>query len=250
LADYPDHLAEGIAELSRLLVNEESLDDTLQRVADLACRTIGGADVAGVTLIQDGRPSTAVFTNPASPEIDAVQYRTGKGPCLSAFAEQQVFRVDCMDEDERWPEFSRAAQHHGVQSTVSFPLAVRGNAIGALNLYSWKQASFSAEHERVGLLFAEQASIALANAQLYASAYRVTQQLQEALSSRAVIDQAKGILMAQRGISADEAFLVLRTTSQHENRKVRELAQELVERAAARCTGGDARGEAARAMGS
>jgi hypothetical protein len=84
MADYPDHLSEGIAELSRLLVNEEALDDTLQRVADLACRNIGGADVAGVTMLRDGKPTTTVYTDPTSPQIDSAQYETGVGPCLDA----------------------------------------------------------------------------------------------------------------------------------------------------------------------
>jgi GAF domain-containing protein len=229
MADYPDHLSEGIAELSRLLVNEEALDDTLRRVSDLACRNIGGADVAGVTLLRDGKPTTAVFTDPTSPQIDSAQYETGIGPCLEAFRQQRVFRIDSTADDEQFPAFSQAAAEHGVQSTISLPLAVRGNGIGALNLYSKQLAAFSDEDEQLGMLFAQQASVALANAQLYDSAYRMTQQLQEALTSRAVIDQAKGILMAKNGGGADEAFNVLRTRSQNENRKLRELAQELVD---------------------
>jgi GAF domain-containing protein len=231
MADYPDHLSEGIAELSRLLVNEEALDDTLQRVSDLACRYVGGADVAGVTLLRDGKPSTTVYTDPTSPQIDSAQYETGIGPCLEAFRQQQVFRVDSTVDDEQFPAFSQAAAEHGIQSTLSLPLGVRGNGIGALNLYSKQPAAFSADAEKVGMLFAQQASVALANAQLYASAYRMTQQLQEALTSRAVIDQAKGILMGQHRVGADEAFDILRTTSQRENRKLRDLAQELVDRA-------------------
>jgi GAF domain-containing protein len=231
MADYPDHLSEGIAELSRLLVNEEALDDTLQRVADLSCRYVGDADVAGVTLLRDGKPSTTVYTDPTSPQIDSAQYETGIGPCLEAFRQQRVFRVDSTAEDEQFPAFSQAAAEHGIQSTISFPLAVRGNGIGALNLYSKQLGAFSADAEKVGMVFADQASVALANAQLYASAYRMTQQLQEALTSRAVIDQAKGILMGQHRVGADEAFDILRTTSQRENRKLRDLAQELVDRA-------------------
>jgi GAF domain-containing protein len=229
MADYPDHLSEGIAELSRLLVNEEALDDTLQRVADLACRNIGGADVAGVTMLRDGKPTTTVFTDPTSPQIDSAQYETGIGPCLDAFRYQQVFRIKSTPEDEQWRAFSQAAAEHGIMSTMSLPLGVRDKGIGALNLYSKQPAAFSEKDEELGLMFATQASVALANAQLYASAYRMTQQLQEALTSRAVIDQAKGILMGQHRISADEAFNVLRTTSQNENRKLRELAQELVD---------------------
>jgi GAF domain-containing protein len=231
MPDYPDHLTEGIAELSRVLVNEEALDDTLHRVADLACRNIGGADLAGVTLLRDGKPTTAVFTDPASPEMDSAQYDTGVGPCLDAWRHQQVFRIDSTADDGQWPAFSQAAADHGIQSTISLPLAVRGNGIGALNLYSKQAAAFSDEDEQVGSLFADQASVALTNAQLYDSAYRLTQQLQEALTSRAVIDQAKGILMGQSGMGVDEAFAVLRTTSQLENRKLRDIAQELVDRA-------------------
>jgi GAF domain-containing protein len=230
VADYPDHLSEGIAELSRLLVNEEALDDTLQRVADLACRNVGGADVAGVTLLRDGRPITAVFTDRTSPEIDAAQYETGSGPCLDAFRHQRVFRIDSTADDDRWREFSRAAAEHGMRSTISLPLGVRGNGIGALNLYSRRPAAFSDEAEHDGMLFAAQASVALANAQLYDSAYRMTQQLQEALISRAVIDQAKGMLMQEYGIGGEEAFERLRKQSQQQNRKLRELAQELVDR--------------------
>ena len=229
MADHPDHLSEGIAELSRLLVNDEALDDTLLRVADLACRNIGGADLAGVTLLRDGRPTTAVFTDPTSPEIDSAQYETGVGPCLDAWRHQRVFRIESTAEDEQWPAFSQAAVEHGVRSTISLPLGVRGNGIGALNLYSREPAAFSAESEEIGMLFARQASVALANAQLYDSAYSMTQQLQEALTSRAVIDQAKGMLMREHGIGAEEAFELLRLSSQRQNRKLRDLAQEMVD---------------------
>src|SRR5829696_4092141 len=141
MADYPDHLSEGISELSRLLVNEEALDDTLQRVADLACRNIGGADVAGVTLLRDGQPTTAVYTDPTSPEVDSAQYETGVGPCLDAFRHQKVFRIESTEADEHWPAFSKACVVHGIMSTLSLPLGVRGNGIGALNLYAREPAA-------------------------------------------------------------------------------------------------------------
>jgi GAF domain-containing protein len=227
---YADHLSEGLADLSRLLVNEEPLEDTLLRVAHLACRNLGGADVAGLTLLRDGKTATAVFTDPTSPEIDTAQYRTGRGPCLDALREQRVFRIPSTRDDERWPAFSTAAYEHGIQSTISFPLRVRGNGIGALNMYSKEPSAFSHEDEQLGMPFAEQASVALANAQLYDSAYRMTQQLQEALTSRAVIDQAKGIVMARNGLGADDAFSILRRTSQDQNRKLRDVAEEMVDR--------------------
>ena len=230
MSEYQDHLSEGIGELSRLLVNEESLDDTLQRVAELACETLDGADLAGVSLLRDGKPTTAVFTDLASPQVDSAQYETGEGPCLDAWRHQQVFHIESTTDDVRWPAFSSAAAEHGIRSTMSLPLSVRGNGIGALNLYSRKPAAFPQEQEALGLMFAAQASVALANAQVYDSAYRLTQQLQEALTSRAVIDQAKGILMAQHAVGPDEAFNLLRVASQRENRKLRDLAADLIER--------------------
>jgi GAF domain-containing protein len=154
------------------------------------------------------------------------------GPCLDAWRHQKVFRDDSTAEDKQWPAFSQAALEHGMQCTISFPLGVRGHGIGALNLYAKEPDAFPEEIEQTGMMFAEQASVALANAQLYDSAYRLTQQLQEALTSRAVIDQAKGIVMARNGVGADEAFQILRATSQRENRKLREIAQELVNRSA------------------
>src|SRR5215212_4522809 len=131
MPDYPDHLSEGVAELSRLLVNEEALDDTLQRVADLACRNLGGADLAGLTLLRDGKPTTAVFTDPTSPEIDSAQYETGEGPCLDAFRKNAVFRIEDTRSDTRWPAFAKVAADYGVLSTLSLPLSAGPEALGA-----------------------------------------------------------------------------------------------------------------------
>ena len=105
-----------------------------------------------------------MFTDPTSPEIDSAQYETGVGPCLDAFRHQQVFRNPSTAEDERWPPFSKACVEHGIMSTLSLPLGVRGNGIGALNLYAREVAAFPKEQEEVGMMFATQASVALANA--------------------------------------------------------------------------------------
>jgi GAF domain-containing protein len=230
MADYPE-FSDSITELSQLLVNEEAFEDTLQRVAELARRNIGGCDVAGVTLVREGTAETSVFTDTLSPEVDSAQYETGVGPCLDAYRHQKVFRIASTAADKRWGTFSQTAAAHGIGSTISFPLAARGKSFGALNLYSKSKEAFSHADEENGMQFAHQASVAIANAQLYDRAYRLSQQLNEALTSRAVIDQAKGILMAQAGVSADEAFALLTQTSQRENRKVREIARELVDRA-------------------
>src|SRR3954454_6601618 len=115
---------------------EESLDANLHQVAALAVRNVPGADFAGITLMRDGRPTTAVFTDQASPEIDSAQYESGEGPCLDAFRHNAMFTVDDTRMETRWPKFAKAAADHGVLSTLSLPLTAGPGAIGALNLYS------------------------------------------------------------------------------------------------------------------
>jgi GAF domain-containing protein len=186
--------------------------------------------MAGITMLIEGRVRTAVFTDPESPEIDTAQYDTGEGPCLDAFRHQRVYRIDSTTGDQTWPAFSALAAAHGIVSTLSFPLIARQEGIGALNLYA-RSGPFSVADEEIGTLFATQAAIVLANAQAYWDARHLSEQLSQAMQFRAVIEQAKGVLMATGGRNADEAFQLLVRASQRENRKLRDIATELVDRA-------------------
>ena len=226
-----DPIQASLASLSQFFVGGASLADTLHRVSELALEAVGGADMAGITLLVDGRPRTAVFTDPASPEIDSAQYETGIGPCLDAFRHGSIYRIDSTEDDERWPPFSQAAAAHGVRSTISFPLVVNGESMGALNFYSRSPAAFADGGSEAGQPFATQAAIVLANAQVYWDAKALNEGLTEAMRSRAVIEQAKGILMAAGGRTPDDAFGLLVRASQRENRKLRDIAAELVQRA-------------------
>ena len=223
-----DPLARSLAALSNFFVGESTLKETLDRVAHLAQEALPDADMAGLTMLVDGRARTAVFTNDDAPEIDSAQYETGIGPCLDAFRHQEVFRIDDTTKDERWRPFSEAAAAHGIQSTVSLPLIANHEGVGALNLYSRSPAAFSDEDIEVGCRYATQAAIVLANSQAYWDAYQLSQDLATAMRSRAVIEQAKGIMMGAQRCSADEAFQILVRASQRENRKLREIAEELV----------------------
>ena len=216
--------------MSGFFVGDATLGDTLQRVSDLACAALDNADMVGITMLVEGRPRTAVFTDDDAPEIDAAQYETSIGPCLDAFRHRQVFRIDDMEKDQQWPPFSEAAAAHGIQSSLSLPLLARHEGVGALNAYSRSSAAFSDEDVRVGLQFAAQAAIVLANSQAYWDAHQLGQDMAEAMKSRATIEQAKGILMGAQRCSADEAFQILVRASQRENRKLREMAAELVAR--------------------
>ncbi len=225
-------LTNGLAAMSRFFVGDATLHATLQQVAELACAAVSTADMAGITMLVDGRPRTAVFTDEAAPQIDAAQYETGVGPCLDAFRHQAVYRIDDMDEDRQWPAFSEAAAAHGIRSSLSLPLAARHEGVGALNLYSRTPAAFSDDDVQVGLEFAVQAAIVLANAQAYWDARQLGEDMAEAMKSRATIEQAKGILMGAQRCTADEAFQILVRASQRENRKLREIAEDLVAHAA------------------
>jgi GAF domain-containing protein len=207
-------VAESLLALSQLMVSEESVDATLNRVASIARRTIGACAMAGVTVIRDGSPATVAFTDAEAPEIDRAQYDSDAGPCLEAFRTGTPIRIESMGEDARWPAFGSAALSHGIRSSLSLPLIVRGETLGALNLYSRSVAGFDDADEELGGLFATQGAVAVANAELYWSTYDLTQQLRSALVTRDLIGQAKGILMTRRGVTSDEAFDLLRAASQ------------------------------------
>ena len=209
---------------------EEGLDTNLHQVAVLAVRNVAGADFAGITLIRDGRPTTAVFTDQASPEIDAAQYETGEGPCLDVFRKNTIFEVEDTRTETRWPAFAKRAADHGVLSTLSLPLTAGPGAIGALNMYSKTVKGFVADDEAT--VFGVQAAIVLSNAEAFWAAQQLASDLEVALVSRADIEQAKGIIIGARRCSPDAAFDILVKQSQHENRKVRDIAKEIVRNAA------------------
>ncbi len=233
-----ESLSNGLEAMSRFFVGDATLQDTLHRVSELACTAVSSADMAGITMLVEGRPRTAVFTDDTAPQIDAAQYETGIGPCLDAFRYQQVFRVEDMEKDEQWPPFSEAAAAQGIQSSMSLPLLARHEGVGALNFYSRTPAAFTDDDVELGLQFATHAAIVLANAQAYWDARQLGEDMAQAMKSRATIEQAKGILMAAQRCGADEAFQILVRASQRENRKLREIADEVVGRTAGGRDGG------------
>ena len=177
-----------------------------------------------------GRGQPGRLHRRCAPEIDAAQYETGVGPCLDAFRHQQVYRVDDMRADRVSPAFSRSAASHGIASSMSLPLVVHHEGIGALNLYSHVTKAYSDSDVEVGLQLAAHAAIVLANSQAYEDAQQLGFDMAKAMKSRASIEQAKGMLMSAQHCSADDAFQMLVRASQRENRKLREIADDIVAR--------------------
>ena len=198
MQDDQDAIRTSLRALSQFFVKDGTLGDTLLRVSEMAC-DVTPAKYAGITLLVEGKPRTGVFTSSEAPEIDEAQYETGEGPCLDAFRHQRIFRIESTTEDTRWPAFSKLATAHGIHSTMSVPLTVHGESLGALNLYAETKAAFTDAHEDTVQIFADQAAIALANAQVYWDARQLSENLTQAIKSRETIDHAVGILMATGG---------------------------------------------------
>jgi len=227
--EYPDGLAQLVVALNTSLVDEESLDDTLARVAFIACQTPIGADNAGVTLQRRGAPATAAYHGDAALRLDEAQYAVGDGPCLHAYRIGEMVRVEHADDfAARWPSFSSTAAAVGIVGSLSMPLRVKSDIVGALNLYASQPMTFTDSRVHLAELFAEQAALAVTNAEVFFKSAELTQNLTRALENREVIGQAKGVLATRYSLTMDEAFERLRRASQNTNIKLRDVADHVV----------------------
>ncbi|PZS20919.1 MAG: hypothetical protein DLM57_00215 [Pseudonocardiales bacterium] len=232
--DDEDDLRESLAALSTLATGELDLTDVLTRVAEFAVAAIPGADGAGLTLLEKGHGDTIVASAEFVADVDAIQYTIGEGPCITAAHEGRTVRSGALGDDVQWPKFGPRVKQLGVHSVLSLPLVTPGGVVGAMNVYAHPLEAFDDHAARIGELFAIPAAIAVQNAQILAQTKRLASQLQAALTSRAVIDQALGILMSRTGSSSEEAFDRLRDRSQADNVKLRDVAQRVVDEAVRR----------------
>lgn len=232
MSDDPSAVGEEAFEaLQGLLIGtQESREATMSTIAALACGIHDGCDLVSITMIDRERPHTAAATDPDAIALDNVQYKSGTGPCLEAMREGRIVRVATLSDDTRFPGVAAAAVELGIASSLSTPLVVDGAVVGGLNYYSRTTNGFGAIDEALSAAFAAQAAVVASNARDYWAVAETSKQLQHALASRAVIEQAKGILMGVQHCTPDEAFDILRRSSQRENRKLREIAEELVQR--------------------
>ncbi len=229
-----DDLRDSLVALSRLATGQLGLKTALTRVAELAVLAIPGAEGAGLTLLEKDRADTIVSTAAFVTEVDAIQYGLGQGPCISAAAEGQLVHSASLGGDTRWPQFGSRVARLNVHSALSLPLVTADGVVGAMNIYAHPKQAFSERAFEMGQLFSVPAAIAVQNAQVLAQAQRLAEQLQNALSSRTVIDQAIGIMMSRSGSSADDAFDRLRSLSQTQHQKLSLVAQAIVDQAVRR----------------
>jgi GAF domain-containing protein len=229
-----DELAASLVGLSTLLTDHRPLQDTLTNIAAFAVGAIPGAQGAGLTMLEDDRPQTVVASAPFVQAIDDVQYGLGEGPCLLAVETRQTQTSGSLGGEPRWPRFGPRVGRMGVHSVLSLPLLLPDRVVGALNVYARPKDAFTAEAARVGELFAVPAAVSVHNAQVLAQTQRLAGQLEQALTSRSVIDRAVGVLMSRSGGSPDEAFDRLRAMSQDQHLKLNQVAAALVDEAVRR----------------
>ena len=231
--EYMDDLQDSLARLGQLATGLLSLEESLTRVAQFAVRAIPGAEGAGLTLLEKNRSDTIVATAEFVTQIDDIQYSLGQGPCISAAADQQTVMSGSLGGDQRWPQFGSRVARLGVHSVVSLPLVTNAGVLGAMNVYAHEK-SVSSRCRRPGELFAAPAAIAVQNAQVLEQTKRLASQLQAALSTRAVIERAIGIMMSRSGGTETDALDRLRSLSQHQHEKLPVVAQTIVQEAVRR----------------
>jgi GAF domain-containing protein len=221
--------------LSRVVLTDRTLDDTLAEITTVAKLGIPGAEAVSITLVRNDKAFTAAYDGAMSLAADELQYERGYGPCMDAGRGGVVLRIDDMRTEQRWPDYTaHILAETPVLSSLSVPLPYQGTTIGALNIYSTRPAAFaSPESLRAGSEAAEVIAVAVANADAHWQLGEQARNMRLAMDSRAVIEQAKGVLMAQRHVDADQAFEILREASQRYNRKLREIAQGIVDGAQA-----------------
>lgn len=231
---YED-LVEALTALALTLTEDGSVRDTLRSILTLALRSVPGCHAASVTVLDDkGQPSTFAATDENTYELDRRQYVLHDGPCLDAARRQQVNRWSLREAEQRWPEFTSLAEEMGLRSYLSAGLGITGRSLGALNLSSHDPDGFDRLDEELISLFTAPAAAAIVVVSRYSEARDLAAQLEQALRSRAVIDHAIGIIMAESHCDAHQAFAKLSRASNNRNMKLRDLAAEIVTRVGGR----------------
>ncbi|MEV7552961.1 GAF and ANTAR domain-containing protein [Amycolatopsis sp. NPDC089917] len=229
-------LASHFGALAKTLLETNSVHDAMTQVVEAARRIVPSADLVSITLRSaDGRFHTPVATAEFAEELDQIQYRTGEGPCVEAARHDSPGHAltNSLAQSTAFARFGPQAAEFGFGSLLAVTLLPdrRSDRLpGAINLYSRRTGAFTDDAVDHALILSAHASIALASTAAHTAAGLRESQLRQAIDSRDVIGQAKGILMNRRGISADDAFEILRRTSQELNVKLTRLAHTLAER--------------------
>jgi GAF domain-containing protein len=223
-----------LSQLVRVRSAGVPLDEVLQQLVSIAKAELEPADEVSITLVDDDRPFTAAYTGQLALDADELQYERGYGPCIDAGTTGTALLVPDMRVETRWPDYAQRVVERGVLSSLSVALPLQTTLVGALNTYSRTVRGFDEGAVEPAVELAGHVAVAVANAWEYTNAAESADQMRQAMASRAVIEQAKGIIMAQNHCDAAAAFEILRLASQNRNVKLRDVAASVVEGVAVR----------------
>jgi transcriptional regulator with GAF, ATPase, and Fis domain len=221
-------LSRGLLRVAAIPANADVLDAALRLVVALARVTVTGADGVSVCLRRHGALTTVAASDATVTGMDRDQYATGEGPCVAAATEGHWFHVESLDDELRWPAFIPLARDRGINSILSTPLLTQTRPMGALNIYSLRARAFAKPELELSSMLAARASDLLVSAAMDVSMEDLSRQLQEALMGRDVIAQARGVLMARHGVTADAAYTMLRRSSRQSSTPLRRVAEAVM----------------------
>lgn len=217
-------LHQALSEFARDMLDAATTPQTVDVMTQTVLKEIHGADAVGVSLLhRNKRIQTLGATAPFVEEADQLQYDLTEGPCMDAIFDEHIVHSADLTDEKRWQTWAPiVVERWSVRSMLCLRLFIHDRHVGALNIYSHKDHGFDAESLEDARYYAAQAAVAVA-------AMQEIETLRVAVESRTVIGQAQGILMERFGFGARDAFSVLARTSQHLNRKLASIAEDLVE---------------------
>jgi len=222
-------LSETFVELTDTMVADFDVIDFLHVLTTRSAELLG-VSAAGL-LLADPRGELRVLaaSSEAARLLELFQLQSDQGPCLDCFRSGQPVAAADLSTDQRWPQFAAAAGQAGFSAVQALPMRLRDQVIGALNLFRAAPGTFDPANVRVGQALADVATIGLLHERSMRHSDTLNEQLQTALNSRVIIEQAKGKLAERLGIDTDQAFTILRDQARNRNQRLSDLARAFID---------------------
>ena len=223
-------IVETFVELADTMVDDFDVVEFLHRLVEHSLELLDCAETGLLFAGAAGRLQVMASSSERSEALELLQSRNEEGPCFECYkGSTPVFSEDLAADIGRWPTFARAALEYGIRSVHAIPMRVRGETIGALNLFRANTGRLAEADVSLGQGMADIAAVALIQERAMRETRGVVQHLQGALNSRVLIEQAKGVLAERGQISVDAAFEHLRGYARHHNRRLGDVARDLIE---------------------
>jgi GAF domain-containing protein len=219
---------QALDELGKLRFGEMRVDDAMHQIVQTT-HAIFDVDGAGLMLADvDHHLLNAAVSDERMRHLEELQVRHHEGPCITAFEDKELIRAEDLTQEERWPSFSKHAVIRGIGAVLASPIPYNQDAVGVVAVVSEDRRPWSAEAELALLAFTDLAALLIASMLMGEQQTELAAQLQAALNSRAIIEQAKGVLIGRQGLTAHAAYAQLRARARAERRKLAIVSAEVV----------------------